>query len=332
MTFTFLVALTSFLGGLFIGGAAVHFRSQNGRTGDMTPAISLYVSIFLLPVLACLSYWLFQKPGFKEFSVITAVLAALSPVLGVAFNQLKSDLSSLRRTTESITPKFLQAYFKAISADAATTDHSLPAVAKHLYERAQEAFIKLAESELVQNQVFFARMRRELERMKEGDRLLAICGRKFWTEESEKIISEYWNCNREVAVRKVQVRRVFVSDATKQDDPPFSRELAEAREAQLRIRKELKSWRVGDNVLDLSDNFRIRQVERGARDDLNIDELLVSPMFGFALISRRDYKAVSLHRLDGDRLKGTLIEDPLVYSVFEEHFWQIWEVGEEPDF
>ena len=158
-----------------------------------------------------------------------------------------------------------------------------------------------------------------------GDRILAICCRKSWEDDSRQLVEKYWKLNKDMAAQGVSVRRVFISDAQKRDDPDFGKELTETIDKHREYIDDLRTRH--ESGTDMSQNLRIRKIDRRLRDNLSFAPWL-DPLFGFALFSSRNRKVVSLHRLARSHLKGTLVENPLVYAVLERYFWAIWKEGQ----
>ena len=95
------------------------------------------------------------------------------------------------------------------------SDHSIPSVAKELLALVPEAFDELSNAKFMNDSEFFSKMNETIRDLGKGDSLAAVCGRKFWQGEASKI-EEYWNFNKNAALRHAQMMRVFVPD--KEDD------------------------------------------------------------------------------------------------------------------
>lgn len=302
----------------------VPYNNKKAIERSRVPVIVLLSSGFLTAIMGITSFALFHFQ-LRDFGVITTVLAILSATLGPAFSQIKKDLEDLKEVANAITPDFIQAYMRALSPTT-VTDHSLPLIAETLYGNIEPAFVTLANSKPMNNQVFFARMMEEVGKMSDGNRLLAVCGRKFWTTDSQKLVDEYWTANKKKASERVLIQRVFVSDLD--DETEFSKELQDTVEKHKKLREELRHCTdPSGQIVDHSERMQLRLVGREARDALN-EASWIDAKFGFALISRGHEKIVSLHRLvDDNHLRGLVISDPLVYSIFEQQFWSVWNVG-----
>ena len=312
----------------FFWRGALRKRFRSSGTRSNLPEYSKLTSFYLIPILG-LASWLLYKSDQPQLGAISGVLAVLSPILGLWFSEIKSDLRELRGLASALSPKFVENYQASLSATD-VPDHSLALVARELFDRISPAFECLSSSESLEDQAFFSRWTREVKQLKEGDRLLAVCGRKFWDDVSKERVDEYWDVNKEKAASRVLIQRVFVADMDLGAEGEFSPEIAEALQIHREFKRDLLHYDdgSGSEPVDLSNRIQIRQVDRATRDSLK-QHLWLDAKFGFALVTRDDLKCVSLHRLKGGNLKGCLIYDPLVYSVFEEQFWRVWEFGRE---
>lgn len=240
----------------------------------------------LSPVLGGLAWWFYQQDQL-QLSAVSGVLAFLSPPVGLMFAQLKMDIAELKETATMILPPFVHAYRTAMSPND-VPDHFLPHVADQLYKKLEPAFRSLASAKSLSDEEFFASLMLEVEKLKEGDRLLAICGRKFWSKDSRELVDRYWKLNRKKARERVLIQRVFVADCGVSDSADFSEEV----ESTLQKHREFKADLSMESA-DLGGRLMVRVVNRSARDALNASSWL-NAKFGFALITRDQRKIVSL--------------------------------------
>lgn len=265
---------------------------------------------------------------------VTALKESLLPQLqGVSATvaPIKEQLSGLNEMAENfndklalLTPEVIESFHR-VKTEAEPDDLLLARTADAIYDSLRPAFDSLSDAAKLNDEFFFRNATVVINDMRPGDRILAICCRKSWEDDSRELVERYWELNKEKAAEGVSVRRVFVSDAQKRDDPDFGKELTNTIDRHRAYIDDLRTRR--EDGEDLSKNLKIKKIGRRLRDNLSFAPWL-DPLFGFALISSRHRKVASLHRLVGSHLKGTLVENPLVYAVLERHFWEIWKQGE----
>ncbi len=132
-------------------------------------------------------------------------------------------INTQERRYSILKPEAIESYIKATAIDA-PIDHSLSRVASQLMEELKFSFDALNDAETEKNDVFFNILKGHMSGLKEGHRILAICGRKFWDDASKELVDSYWDLNLEMARNKVLVRRIFVADG-KRGEQEFSNEL-----------------------------------------------------------------------------------------------------------
>lgn len=271
-------------------------------------------------IFALIAWWLFSTP-YKDYSPISALFALLIPTLNNGFRCLNKSIKNQEKYYSILKPEVIASYLQATSADA-TIDHSLSRVAKQLIEELQPSFDALNNVETEKNDAFFNILKRRMAGLKEGHRILAICGRKFWDDASKELVESYWDLNLQMAHKKVLVRRIFVADGGR-GEREYSDELTHAIHKHRQFISELKNVNNEEPTFDFSGRLKIKLLNASERDALK-EQSWLDPKLGFALISRGEEKIVALHRLvDGD-LQGTIISNPLIYSIFEQYFWIVW--------
>ncbi len=307
------------------------------RMRDVASNFMLQIAGFVGAIISAIAWLWFESLGLEDLKITSGIIAFLSMALGGILGPLRKHILEIKSKVEQHSSKVqsdLAQYIPmAISYQTALVasppaDHSLPRVANHLWDSIEISLDLLSSTEKRADSDFFNQLYTEVDRMQKGDRLLAVCGRKFWNPESKAKVARYWDLNKKKAAEGANIFRAFVSDLEKDEEGEFSSEIEDSLMQHRTFRESLSDW-LGESGerRNLSSHLQIAVLSRNIRDQLR-QKLWLDPKFGFAIISRRETKIVTLHRLHNGHLRGSLIYDPLIYAIFEKMFWDIWKAGD----
>jgi hypothetical protein len=216
-------------------------------------------------------------------------------------------------------------------------------LALRLYRTLLPTFKKISALTFDDDEKFYQDLCGHVARLTEGDRILAVCGRKFWNQKkSTPNVNTYWDLNKEKSAANTLIQRVFVADQIEPINKlkgklnsaegylsGFSNEARQTFKRHQQIKNDLKRVQLPNGqFVDRSSRFRLSYVGMNHRELLR-NECLLDPQTGFALISKGGEKYVSYHISKGKQMRGCIIEDPIIYALFEIQFWKIWNYSKE---
>ncbi len=185
-----------------------------------------------------------------------------------------------------------------------------------------------------------------VEAMQPGERILAVCGRKWWAEANTGDVDKYWQENYLAASRGVLLQRIFVanqSDEQADADPSgegFDEPLREVILAHYVVGKLLATR---DGTLRSKANrarpdharpntHRIQVgymgIEKRRKLKAKLDEWKFAPNFGFVHLTTIADDEVFVHRVKtANQMTGYELKGRVVASIVEQDYWRLWRLS-----